>query len=143
VRGYQSGTNLARQVDGPAAGIMRPMSLMQCCGVPGCPRVQVEPYCADHASTIPAKDGSGKRRKGRQRASVASGGEGYDRRWMKLRFRTLRRDPICEWPDCDHAAEHVHHSDGLGCRWPRGADMGNLMSLCASHPGSTLKGFCS
>jgi hypothetical protein len=38
----------------------------------------------------------------------ASGGDGYDRRWIKLRARKLRRDPT--WPDCERDAEHVHHS---------------------------------
>lgn len=109
------------------------MAVLQRCGTPNCPRVQIESYCAEHTSTVPDEDGSRTRRKRRQRASVANGGEGYDRRWMKLRARKLRRDPICEWPDCDHAAEHVHHIDGLGCRGPRGYDMGNLMSLCAAH----------
>jgi hypothetical protein len=109
------------------------MRLMQRCGAAGCPRVQVEPYCAEHAGSLASEDPLGPRRKRRQRASVASGGEGYDRRWMKLRARKLRLNPICEWPDCDHAAEHVHHIDGRGCRGPRGYDMGNLMSLCAAH----------
>jgi 5-methylcytosine-specific restriction enzyme A len=109
------------------------MVLLQRCGAAGCTRAQAEPYCAEHAGTIPDEGGAGTTRKRRQRASIASGGEGYDRTWVKLRARKLKRNPTCEWPDCDHAAEHVHHIDGLGCRGPRGYDMGNLMSLCAAH----------
>jgi hypothetical protein len=109
------------------------MRLMQRCGAGGCPKVQAERYCPEHAGSITTEDWSGTRRKRRPRASVASGGDGYDRRWMKLRARKLRRDPICEWPDCERDAEHVHHIDGLGCRGPRGYDMGNLLSLCAAH----------
>jgi hypothetical protein len=108
------------------------MQLMQRCGAAGCPRVQVESYCTEHARTRASDDGSGAREKRQPRASVASGGDGYDRRWMKLRARKLKRDPICE-PSCEREAEHVHHIDGLGCRGPRGYDMGNLMSLCAAH----------
>ena len=95
--------------------------------------MQVEPYCPEHAARVREDDPSGKTPKRRQRASIASGGEGNDRTWIKLRARKLRRNPICEWPDCDHPAEHVHHIDGLGCRGPRGYDMGNLMALCAAH----------
>jgi 5-methylcytosine-specific restriction enzyme A len=116
-----------------ASAIIACMPLMQSCGVVGCPRVQVESYCAEHARTRTTDDGSGAREKRRPRASVASGGDGYDRRWMRLRARKLRRDPICEWRDCDREAKHVHHIDGLGCRGPRGYDMGNLMALCAAH----------
>jgi hypothetical protein len=97
----------------------------------GRPSVQVEGYCAEHARTT--DDGSGAREKRRPRASVANGGDGYDRHWMKLRASKLRRAPLCEWPGCAHEAEHVHHIDGLGFRGPRGYDMGNLMSLCAAH----------
>lgn len=73
--------------------------------------MQVEPYCAEHAGTITADDQSGTRPTRRPRASIASGGDGYDRRWMRLRARKLRLDPICEWPDCERDAEHVHHID--------------------------------
>jgi hypothetical protein len=106
------------------------MELLQRCGHAGCPRIQTEGFCAEHAGV---GDGTATPRKRRPRASIASGGDGYDRRWMKLRARKLRRDPTCEWPDCERDAEHVHHRDGLGCRGPRGYDMGNLMSLCAAH----------
>jgi hypothetical protein len=109
------------------------MALLQRCNVADCPNVQVASYCAEHAGTITAHDRSGTRPKRRPRASVASGGDGYDRTWMRLRARKLKRDPICEWPECEREAEHVHHIDGLGCRGPRGYDMGNLMSLCAAH----------
>jgi hypothetical protein len=102
-------------------------------GADPCPRVQVEPYCTEHAGKITAEDYAGKAPKRRPRASVASGGLGYDRRWMKLRARKLRHDPTREWPDCDDDAKHVHHIDGLGCRGPRGYDVGNLMALCAAH----------
>lgn len=53
-----------------------------------------------------------------------------------------RRDPVCEWVErdesgswqrCDREAVHVHHIDGLGCRGPRGYDMGNLQALCPQH----------
>jgi hypothetical protein len=37
--------------------------------------------------TITNEDGAGAKRKRRPRASVARGGEGYDRRWIKLRAR--------------------------------------------------------
>jgi hypothetical protein len=106
------------------------MVLLQRCGAAGCPRVQAERYCAEHAGATAGQDTPPKRR---PRASIASGGDGYDRRWMKLRARKLGRAPICEWPGCERDAQHVHHIDGLGCRGPRGYDMGNLMSLCAAH----------
>jgi hypothetical protein len=109
------------------------MLLLQRCGAPHCPAIQAEPYCAEHIGTVTVEHRSETSGKRRPRASVASGGEGYDRRWMKLRARKLRRDPTCEWPDCERDAEHVHHIDGLGCRGPRGYDMGNLTSLCAAH----------
>jgi hypothetical protein len=52
---------------------------------------------------------------------------------MTLRARKLKRYQICEWPRCERDAQHVHQIDGLGCRGPRGYDMGNLMALCAQH----------
>jgi hypothetical protein len=54
------------------------------CGVAGCPRVQSELYCAEHAGTARARDSKGTTTKRRRRASIASGGDGYDRRWMKF-----------------------------------------------------------
>jgi hypothetical protein len=89
------------------------MPLLQRRGAPNCPAIRAEAYCREHAG-------------GWSRGPHPS-------RWRKLSRRIRDERPVCEWPGCEQPSEVVHHIDGLGCRGPRGYDMGNLMALSAQH----------
>jgi 5-methylcytosine-specific restriction enzyme A len=89
--------------------------LQRCCA-PGCPAIQAEPYCPEHA-----------------RPAWREGG----RSWRKLSEAYRAEHPVCEDCDGDEPCERpsaiVHHLDGRGPTGPRGHDPDNLMALCRAH----------
>ncbi|MBI1824825.1 MAG: HNH endonuclease [Planctomycetes bacterium] len=60
-----------------------------------------------------------------------SSARGYTSTWRRLRIMVLRREPLCQWPECNEPANQVDHIVPLSKGGTN--EFSNLQSLCARH----------